>query len=52
MDDALKSGELAPLLFELGLDPSIGGPTGGGVEAFLYALKQKEENDANSMNDQ
>jgi hypothetical protein len=41
MDDALRSGELAPLLVEMGIDPSLAGP-GGGVEAFIRALKKKE----------
>ena len=41
MDDALRSGELAPLLAEMDIDPSLAGPNGG-VEAFIQALKKKE----------
>lgn len=40
LNAGLQSGQLGPLIAELGLDPSVGGPLGG-VEAFLRALQEK-----------
>jgi 26S proteasome regulatory subunit N13 len=40
LNAGLRSGDLASLLAELGLDPSIGGPLGG-VEAFIRAIQAK-----------
>lgn len=40
MDEALRSGDLAPLLLELGLDPSV-----NSVESFINAMAEKEARD-------
>lgn len=40
LDAGLKSGEVAPLVAQLGLDPNVGGPFGG-VDAFLRAIRDQ-----------
>ncbi len=42
LNQALQSGQLGPLLAQLGLDPAVGGPFGG-VEAFIEAIRQQAE---------
>lgn len=42
LNTALQSGQMAPLISQLGLDPAIGGPYGG-VEAFIEAIRQQAQ---------
>jgi len=38
LNAGLQSGQLGPLIAELGLDPSVGGPLGGEQDFFLFSF--------------